>query len=72
MRNLLERLKPEYLELLNEDAKLYPYLIQGIKRDLKENVSFTDLSVGSATQLCTVCKIIMGITELNNLFEKNE
>ena len=72
MKNLLERLKPEYLELLNEDAKLYPYLIQGIKRDLKENVSFTDLSVGSALQLCTVCKIIMGIIELNNLFEKNE
>ena len=72
MKNLLERLKPEYLELLKEDAIKYPYLVQGIKRDLKDNISFTLLSVGSALQLCTVCKIIMGIIELNNLFEKNE
>jgi len=72
MKNLLERLKPEYLELLNKDAELYPYLIQGIKRDLKQNISFTLLSVGSALQLCTVCKTIMGVTELNNLFEPNE
>jgi hypothetical protein len=72
MKNLLQRLKPEYLELLNKDAELYPYLIQGIKRDLTENISFTLLSVGSAAQLCTICKVIMGITELNNLFERNE
>ena len=72
MKNLLERLKPEYLELLNEDAIKYPFLVQGIKRDLRQNVSFTNLSVGSALQLCTVCKTIMGVTELNNLFESNE
>jgi hypothetical protein len=72
MKNLLERLKPEYLEFLEEDAIKYPYLVQGIKRDLTDNISFTLLSVGSALQLCTVCKTIMGVTELNNLFEPNE
>lgn len=72
MKNLLERLKPEYLELLNKDAELYPFLIKGIKGDLKLNTSYTLLSVGSALQLCTVCKVIMGVTELNNLFESNE
>jgi len=72
MKNLLERLKPEYLELLNEDAIKYPYLVQGIKIDLRQNISFTNLSVGSALQLCTVCKVIMGVTELNNLFQSNE
>ena len=72
MKNLLERLKPEYLELINEDAIKYPFLVQGIKIDLRQNISFTNLSVGSALQLCTVCKVIMGVTELNNLFEANE
>ena len=72
MKNLLQRLKPENLELLEEDAIKYPYLVQGIKRDLRQNISFTNLSVGSALQLCTVCKVIMGVTELNNLFEPNE
>ena len=72
MKNLLERLKPEYLELLNEDAIKYPFLVQGIKIDLRQNISFTNLSVGSALQLCTVCKVIMGVTELNNLFQSNE
>jgi len=72
MKNLLERLKPEYLELLEVDAIKYPYLVQGIKRDLRQNISFTNLSVGSALQLCTVCKVIMGVTELNNLFQSNE
>jgi len=72
MKNLLQRLKPEYLELLEVDGIKYPYLVQGIKRDLRQNISFTNLSVGSALQLCTVCKVIMGVTELNNLFEANE
>jgi hypothetical protein len=72
MKNLLQRLKPEYLELLNKDAIKYPFLVQGIKIDLRQNISFTNLSVGSALQLCTVCKVIMGVTELNNLFEANE
>ena len=72
MKNLLERLKPEYLELLEVDVIKYPYMVQGIKRDLRQNISFTNLSVGSALQLCTVCKVIMGVTELNNLFEANE
>jgi len=44
MKNLLERLKPEYLEFLEEDAIKYPYLVQGIKRDLTDNISFTLLS----------------------------
>ena len=34
MKNLLERLKPEYLELLNEDAIKYPYMIESIKNTL--------------------------------------
>lgn len=72
MRNLLERLKPEYLELLEADAEKYPSLIRNIKTDLSEYYHFTDLNVNTAFQLCNFCKVGFGIVELDSLFEKYE
>ena len=72
MKTLLERLKPEYLEILENEAKLYPTSINSIKKDLIENVSFGFLTVSSAHSLCIFCKVNLGILELSNLFEKYE
>ncbi len=71
MRNLLERLKPEYLELLEVDAIKYPFLVQGIKNTLIENFSYISLDVYTANQLCTVSNVKFGILELDNLFIKD-
>lgn len=71
MRNLLERLKPEYLELLNEDAIKYPFLVQGIKNVLIKNFSYISLDVYTAHQLCVVSNVKFGILELDNLFIKD-
>lgn len=70
MKTLLERLKPEYLELLEADAEKYPSLIRNIKSDLNEYYHFTDLNVNTAYQVCNLCKIGFGIVELDSLFIK--
>ena len=72
MKNLLERLKPEYLELLNTEAEKYPNAINSIKKDLIENVTFGFLTVNSAHSLCVFCKFNLSILELSSLFEKYE
>jgi hypothetical protein len=71
MRNLLERLKPEYLELLEADGIKYPFLVQGIKNVLIKNFSYISLDVYTANQLCTVSNVKFGILELDNLFIKD-
>ena len=70
MKNLLERLKPQYLELLEADSERYPTLINVIKKDLTENFTFGCLTINSAHSLCIFCKVNLGILELSNLFEK--
>ena len=70
MKTLLERLKPEYLELLNIDAEKYPTSINSIKKDLTENVTFGFLTVTAAHQLCVFCKVNLSVLELSNLFIK--
>lgn len=70
MKTLLERLKPEYLELLEADAWRYPTSISNIKKDLTENVTFGFLTVTSAHQLCVFCKINLSVLELSSLFNK--
>jgi hypothetical protein len=72
MRNLLQRLKPDYLELIEVDFEKYPYLIKNIKTDLSNHYHFTELSVNTAFQICNFCKLNFGIVELNNLFLKDE
>ncbi len=70
MKTLLERLKPEYLELLDSEAEKYPISINSIKKDLIDNFTFGFLTVNSAHSLCLFCKVNLGILELSNLFEK--
>ena len=70
MRTLLERLKPEYLELLEIDFEKYPSLIRNVKSDLNEYYHFTDLNVNTAFTICSFCKLDLGIVELDILFLK--
>jgi hypothetical protein len=72
MKNLLERLKPEYLELLEIDFIKYPSLIGNIKTDLSKHFHFTELNVNTAFQICNFCKIGFGIVELDSLFQRYE
>lgn len=70
MKTLLERLKPEYLELLETEAEKYPTSINSIKKDLTENYTFGFLTITAAHSLCIFCKVNLGILELSNLFNK--
>ena len=70
MKTLLERLKPEYLELLNTESEKYPTSVNSIKKDLTENVTFGFLTITSAHSLCLFCKVKLGILELSSLFDK--
>ncbi len=70
MRTLLERLKPEYLELLDLDTEKYPNLVYGIKKELRSNNSLHTITFLTAHQLSVCCKVTFGIVEINNLFLK--
>jgi hypothetical protein len=69
MKTLLERLKPEYLELLEAEVDTLPYLYNSVKSELSENQLWTELTTRVSNQLCAICKVNFGIIEINNLFE---
>lgn len=72
MKNLLERLKPEYLKVLEYESLIIPHSITQIKTQLKYNYFFTNLNVNTAFQLCNICKLNFGLVELDSLFKKHE
>jgi hypothetical protein len=69
--NLLQRLKPEVLQAMNEDAEKYPSLIASIKRALeKEEGSSLNLSVCDASYVCQYNKTNLDIINLLDCFNK--
>jgi hypothetical protein len=70
MKTLLERLKPEYLELLEADAEKFPYLYQSVKTELSQNEFWTELTTRVSNQICVISKVDFGIIELDSLFNK--
>lgn len=70
MKTLLERLKPEYLELLEADAEKFPYLYKSVKSELLLNEFCVELTTRVSNQLCLICKVNFGIVELDSLFIK--
>ncbi len=69
--NLLQRLKPEVLQAMNEDAEKYPHLIQSIKNDLaKEQISPLNLTINTASYVCGYAKISLEIVNLLDCFNK--
>jgi hypothetical protein len=71
MKTLLERLKPQYLQLLESDAEKFPYLVLGIKKELQENNNLHTITFLTAHQLSICCKVTFGIGEINGLFLKD-
>jgi hypothetical protein len=71
MRNLLERLKPEYLELLEADAIKYPNIYYNIRTELTKNYFFVDLTIQTTQFMCSVFMIRFDLEKIDNLFIKD-
>jgi hypothetical protein len=54
MKTLLERLKPEVMELLDVEAQTYPTIIKGIKGNLSQRYYVTEISLGTVSDLSSV------------------
>jgi hypothetical protein len=72
MKTLLERLKPEYLELLESETSKYPNTYLMIKNELKTKIFFTDLTVGTAEIMCLDFNVPFELYFINDLFGKYE
>jgi hypothetical protein len=70
MKNLLERLKPEYKVQLDEQAKEYPFAVALFMEELK-NASFVmDLKYGTAVSLSNFLQLpTYDFVTISNLFE---
>jgi hypothetical protein len=63
--NLLDRLKPELLQALEERYNKYPNILQDIKNDLANNFYFTDVKFGTYAQLHFETKEAFGSYDIN-------
>jgi len=72
MKTLLERLKPEYLEILENEKTKFPYLIESTTKTLKSKHYFTELKIIEICYLMQVFNIFFDISEIDNLFTKYE
>jgi hypothetical protein len=70
--NLLDRLKPEYLEKLNLLEGQYPTSVEKIKLSLNENQSVFGLTISEASSICLYFDIEMNINNLLNLIKDDE
>jgi hypothetical protein len=71
MKTLFETLKPEFLEKLQKEAILYPFLTEKTILELKGNISWIQLSVNTAISLCNLNDKNLEVIELSNLFNKD-
>jgi hypothetical protein len=51
--NLLERLDPKYMAILDEVEQMYPYSVAKIKNELANNLFYLDLTYGCVMSLVT-------------------
>jgi hypothetical protein len=68
--NLLERLKPEYLEKLEIIKKYYPTSAQKIIKSLSENQSVFGLTLDEASSICMFLDRETTLNNLINLFNE--
>ena len=54
MKTLLERLKPEVMELLDREAQTYPSTVKGIKGDLSQKYYVTEIHLGTVSDLSSI------------------
>lgn len=70
MRTLLEKLKPEIAQAIEQDVELYPASVEYLKALLSDKISFLELTISDAYKLIQFTKDCkFGIVEIMNLFE---
>lgn len=69
MQNLLEKLQPEFLQKLDEEAKTYPNTIEDLKKTLAKYYFVTEVPLGYICQLCSHLNIDVKLLEIFNLFQ---
>ena len=70
--NLLERLDPKYMAILDEVAQTYPYSVTKIKDELSNNLFYMDLTYGCVMSLVTYLNLdIINMYTLSLLFDHN-
>lgn len=71
MKNLYERLRPQVVDQMNEFATRYPFTVEHVTLDLRENYSITQMSIGSALFLTQQFngKRNIDFLELSDLFQ---
>ena len=73
MKTLLERLKPELIEAMNEDAKKFPAMMRSLKKELSLCVSVSEMTIENAYRLTYLTdEKIFGYIELFNCFLPND
>lgn len=73
MKTLLERLKPELIEAMNEDAKKFPAMMRSLKKELSLCVSVSEMTIENAYRLTYLTdEKIFGYIELFNCFTPND
>jgi uncharacterized protein YkuJ len=70
--NLLDRLKPEYLEKLEIVKKQFPTSAEKIEMSLSENQSVFALTISEASSICMFFDIEMTLSNILNMIEENE
>jgi len=70
--NLLDRLKPEYLEKLEIVKKQFPTSAEKIEMSLSENQSVFALTISEASSICIFFDIEMTLSNILNMIEENE
>lgn len=70
--NLLDRLKPEYLEKLKLVKEQFPTSAQKIIKSLENNQSVFALTIDEGSSICVFFDLEMTLNNLLNLIEENE
>jgi len=70
--NLLDRLKPEYLEKLEIVKEQFPTSAEKIEMSLSENESVFALTIEEASRISTFFDIEMTLSNILNMIEENE
>jgi hypothetical protein len=65
MRNLLDRIKPELMQAVEERYKDCPHLLDEIKQELTNEKYFTDVTYGTYSHIYFVTKDAFGSYEQN-------
>lgn len=70
MKNLFERLKPEYREALEKNREEFKVSVGILEHQLKTLNFWTDLTIGQAMRLCTFTDSMVSFGDVDELFGK--